>query len=76
MSAQIVYERLRDRIEDVLPSDPAKALTTEQIAQMLDVTGIHARSNVSAACRALQRFGCAQSRAAPGMRKGNLWWGK
>lgn len=78
---RIVYERLRDRVEVVLPDCPEEAMSTRDIANALKMptTG---RSNdnvlrdISQACRALQRAGGVCVRLGPPMARGarNLWY--
>ena len=69
----IVYERLRDRLEEALPDSRDNAQDTTALAERLGV----AAKDVSKACRALQRFGVAQCCKGPHVKncqRRNLWW--
>lgn len=79
--AQIVYERLRDRVEAVLPDDPEKAMSTRDIATALKMSlsgrrNDHTLQKISVACRSLQRAGGASVRLGPREERGarNLWY--
>ena len=81
MSAQIVYERLRDQVEAVLPDDPEKAMSTRDIAKALKMPlsgrrNDHTLQRISEACRALQRARGASVRLGPRVERGarNLWY--
>lgn len=81
MSAQLVYERLKDRVEAVLSDGPEGAMSTRDIARALKmpVTGTrndHALQSISQACRALQRAGGVCVRLGPPVERGarNLWY--
>lgn len=69
----IVYERLRDRLEEALPRSPSQAQGTDALARKLGTTP----EAVAKACRALQRFGAAACRKGPHekkMQRRTLWW--
>lgn len=79
--AKIVYERLRDRVEAVLPDDPEKAMSTRDIATALKMPlsgrrNDHTLQKISVACRALQRARGASVRLGPRVERGarNLWY--
>ena len=79
--AKIVYERLRDRVEAVLPDDPEKAMSTRDIATALKMPlsgrrNDHTLQRISEACRALQRARGASVRLGPRVERGarNLWY--
>ena len=79
--AKIVYERLRDRVEAVLPDDPEKAMSTRDIAKALKMPlsgrrNDHTLQKISEACRALQRARGASVRLGPRVERGarNLWY--
>ena len=81
MSAQIVYERLRDRVEGVLPDGPEGAMSTRDIARALKMpttgkSNCNRLRNISQACRALQRAGGVCVRLGPPVERGarNLWY--
>ena len=74
-SAKIVYERLRDRVEAVLPDDPESAMSTRDIATALKMSlsgrrNDHTLQKISVACRALQRAGGASVRLGPREERG------
>ena len=79
--AQIVYERLRDRVEAVLPDGPENAMSTRDIATALKMSlsgrrNDHTLQKISVACRSLQRAGGASVRLGPREERGarNLWY--
>ena len=79
--AKIVYERLRDQVEAVLPDDPEKAMSTRDIAKALKMPlsgrrNDHTLQRISEACRALQRASGASVRLGPRVERGarNLWY--
>jgi len=79
--AKIVYERLRDRVEAVLPDGPENAMSTRDIATALKMSlsgrrNDHTLQKISVACRSLQRAGGASVRLERGARgpRENLWY--
>ena len=79
--AKIVYERLRNRVEAVLPDGPENAMSTRDIATALKMSlsgrrNDHTLQKISVACRSLQRAGGASVRLGPREERGarNLWY--
>lgn len=74
MAPLIIYgDRIRDRVERELPSSPAQAKSTDDVAACLGIQP----AEVARACMALRRFGAAAFKLSPPKKNTNrrkLWW--